>query len=364
MKVTIGGGWHTDKKENNKWGLKLDIRKKDELKHFSYALGESLAMKGHTVFVGNSDKEKSADYYVVQGMLHQLARQGGPDGSIRLIQRIESNKDLFNSEQKDERFRRFFLPHVVPSTSEKWPRAAAKIASVLEADIVIAIAGLSDTYIAGIGALVAKKPLVPIGVFGGASHHLLDALRGLTDVKFSDEWYRLYNNSLDASFVDTVLRLAGLDRPRVFFGYSGRARKTASKIKECLESEFGLRVTDWATDFQSGKVILTEIQAAARSCKYGVFLFTPDDTVRDGKETYKVPRANVVFEAGYFINAHGPERTLIIVQEGTRVLADYGGYIYPSLKNGRDLSPIKDRLRETFSEDLPKLPSQRSRSRG
>ena len=33
------------------------------------------------------------------------------------------------------------------------------------------------------------------------------------------------------------------------------------------------------------------------------------------------------------MSAHGRDRTLIIVQEGTKVLADYGGHIFISLKN-------------------------------
>jgi predicted nucleotide-binding protein len=120
----------------------------------------------------------------------------------------------------------------------------------------------------------------------------------------------------------------------------------------CLETEFGLEVIGWDKDFHSGVVIMTEIERAVHSSKYGVFLFTPDDTITDGRESYKVPRANVVFEAGYFINQHGLRRTLIIVQEGTRVLADYSGYIYPSFKDGLDLSSIRARFRQTFAEDL------------
>ena len=65
-----------------------------------------------------------------------------------------------------------------------------------------------------------------------------------------------------------------------------------------------------------------------------------------------VPRDNVVFEAGYFMNSHGPTRTVIIVQGDTKVLADYGGYIYLSIKDPDDISPIKQRLREIFRDDV------------
>jgi predicted nucleotide-binding protein len=132
------------------------------------------------------------------------------------------------------------------------------------------------------------------------------------------------------------------------------AKTTALRIKEYLKLGLGLDVTDWGIDFRNGKVILSEIQAAALSCKYSVFLFTPDDTLEaETGEKYKVPRANVVFEAGYFMNSHGPKRTVIIVQESTRVPSDYGGHIYLPLKDRDDISPIKERLREIFKEDLP-----------
>jgi len=311
-----------------------------------------LAIKRQTVFVGSDDKDKSVDPYIVDGMLAQLAEQNRPKRLIRPIQGIESNKDLYSDVRK-QKFDHLFLPYV-PPRAERWPRAAAKIVSVQEADVVITIAGLRDTYIAGVAALVAKKPLVPIGVCGGASRELFYALKSFGNVKLSEEWNLLYKSSLDDDFVSMVLRLGGLDRPRVFFGYCGQAKTTALRIKEYLKCELKLDVTDWATDFQPGEVILSEIRADALSCKYGVFLFTPDDTLEaETGEKYKVPRANVVFEAGYFMSSHGPKRTVIIVEESTRVPADYGGHIYLSLKDTGDISPIKESLLEIFKEDLP-----------
>jgi hypothetical protein len=219
--------------------------------------------------------------------------------------------------------------------------------------VVIAIAGLEDTYIAGIAALIARKPVVPVAVFGGASRELFFACRIFGNGNLPREWDQLYSSKLDAKFAETVLRLGGLDRTNVFLGYCSEASETASKVKEYLESQLGLRVIDWAKDFKPGHVILSEIQMAARLCKYGVFLFTPDDTVvTEPGKSHMVPRDNVVFEAGYFMNSHGPTRTVIIVQGDTKVLADYEGYIHLSIKAPDDTSSIEQRLREIFGDDV------------
>ncbi|MGH9719965.1 MAG: TIR domain-containing protein [Bryobacteraceae bacterium] len=78
-----------------------------------------------------------------------------------------------------------------------------------------------------------------------------------------------------------------------------------------LSGNLGLTVMDWAMDFTGGGTILEEIERAARLCTCGVFLFTKDDPL-DGDANQAAPRDNVVFEAGYFANAKGRDRVIII----------------------------------------------------
>jgi predicted nucleotide-binding protein len=103
----------------------------------------------------------------------------------------------------------------------------------------------------------------------------------------------------------------------------------------------GFRVTYWKTGFESGQVILDQLLEASFSCKYAILLLTPDEELaRDASR--RVPSANVSFELGFFINALGKERTRAIVQEGTEVLADYGGHIFISLPKAiRSIGPSK-----------------------
>jgi len=353
MKVTIIGGWENDNGKNEAWKLDIDDRKKADIHEFCRILGRLLALRRHEVFIGSDDEDKSVDPYIVQGMGEQLATQRDAPRLIRTIQGINSDKDLF-TDPRYRKFESFFSPYPPPPMRiESWPRAAAKIVSIQEADIVITIAGLGDTYIAGIAALVARKPVVPVAVFGGASRELFYASKVLGNRELPREWDRLYSSVLDQDFAETVLRLGGLDRTNVFLGYCSKAKKTAGRVKEHIESRLGLRAIDWATDFKTEEVILGQIQMAARQCKYGVFLFTPDDLVEtETGRSNMVPRDNVVFEAGYFMNSHGPKRAVIIVQGDTKVLADYGGYIYVRIKDGDDMSPIEQRLRETFADDV------------
>ena len=345
MRIAIFGGWDKDSNRNKEW--KVDEDRKAQIIEAARELGKTLASNRHTVVVG-SEKENSVDYHVVHSMLDQLEDSNASLPSIEVIEGIESEKPLYQVERENEKYWPVFSP--INRGGEGRPiRSAEKIMAVQKADAVITIAGLTDTWTGGIAAIVARKPVVPIGTFGGASRQLLQALgsldHALKSSKNSQKFSLLANNVWNPSLINTVADLAGLSGDRVFFGYCSRARNTALAIEQYLES-LGLNVINWASDFDSGEVILDEIHAAVSASKFGVFLFSPDDPGQNDEQ--RTPRDNVVFEAGYFMSAHGRGRTIIIVQKGTKVLADYSGHIYIPLENPNDISSIKDRLHKAF----------------
>ena len=347
MRVAILGGWDLDAARNKEWAVEAGKKSQAQIIEACRALGERLARNGHSVIVG-SEKEHSADYHVVHAMLDNL---DGPNGSlpwIEVIEGIESTEPLYRTERENEKYASFFSP-LNRINSGRAIRSAEKIMAVQKADAVITIGGLNDTWTGGIAAIVARKPVVPLGTFGGASQHLLQALDSLDHALKSPDnvqkFNRLANKVWNPGLIDTVFDLGGLSGDRVFFGYCSKARTTASAITEYLRS-LGLDVKDWATHLTSGRVILDEIHAAVSSCKYGVFLFTPD-------EPGNTPRDNVIFEAGYFMAAHGRDRTIIIVQKGTNVLADYGGHIYLNLEDPNDISTIKSELNRRLGKAPP-----------
>ena len=137
-----------------------------------------------------------------------------------------------------------------------------------------------------------------------------------------------------------------LKRRDVFLGYCSTSVTIAKQLKRFLTKDLGATVLDWKTDFQPGRTILQQIEEAAGRCSAGIFLFTGDDELADGLPDQKaVPRDNVVFEAGYFINAKGKDHVLIVRQSTAKMPADLGGDIYASFKDPSNIGSLKATVR-------------------
>ena len=96
-------------------------------------------------------------------------------------------------------------------------------------------------------------------------------------------------------------------------------------------------------DFRAGGSILGEIENARSSCSCGIFLFTEDNPL-EGTTEGAAPKDNVVFEAGYFMSAKDPERSLIIREGDAKMPADVGGAIYLHIEKGGDVNSIDSQL--------------------
>jgi len=122
------------------------------------------------------------------------------------------------------------------------------------------------------------------------------------------------------------------ERYDVFFGYCSKADRVAQNMKAYLTEEAGMRVLDWATDFRAGRTIMHEIDRASATCRCALFLFTVDDPIEGSATQTVVPRDNVLLEAGYFMNARGAKRVVVVREKGTKMPADLGGLIYLRLE--------------------------------
>ena len=142
-------------------------------------------------------------------------------------------------------------------------------------------------------------------------------------------------------------------RRDIFLGYSSGSRATAQSIRNYLEDTLEVSVLDWQTDFAPAESILSVIQEVEPRCTAAIFLFTADDVqqAEDGLEQ-AIPRDNVVFEAGYFANAKGKDRVLIVREQGTKMPADLGGDIYAPLNHRSDVSDIKPYLKRFVEQRL------------
>jgi Predicted nucleotide-binding protein containing TIR-like domain len=77
-----------------------------------------------------------------------------------------------------------------------------------------------------------------------------------------------------------------------------------------------------------------------------------EDDPLEGTSGGAAPRDNVVFEAGYFMSAKGPERCLIVRHGEAKMPADVGGAIYVPLSKTADVSSIEGRLSDFVAQNL------------
>ena len=80
---------------------------------------------------------------------------------------------------------------------------------------------------------------------------------------------------------------------------------------------------------------------------------TKDDIlVQSRRKLAPLPRDNVVFEVGFFAARLGMENTILIVESGTKIPADWGRNLYIPLKSRTDLSPVILRVVNAIKKQL------------
>lgn len=136
----------------------------------------------------------------------------------------------------------------------------------------------------------------------------------------------------------------------VFLGYCSGSDGVAARIGSLL-TRAGATVHDWSVDFRPGGSILDQIKGASDICSAGVFVFSEDDPLV-GQAGLAAPRDNVVFEAGYFMAAKGPERVLIVRVGNAKMPADLGGNIYLHLERPDLVAGLEAQLGRFVNERL------------
>lgn len=121
--------------------------------------------------------------------------------------------------------------------------------------------------------------------------------------------------------VDKIVALSGrvltdggapAGRPRVFVGSSFEGLDVADKLQELLSDEFSVVVWNQGTVFGLGDATLEALEAAVLDYDFGVFVFTPDDTVTSRGQTKGAARDNVLFELGMFIGRLGRRKAFVV----------------------------------------------------
>jgi predicted nucleotide-binding protein len=107
-------------------------------------------------------------------------------------------------------------------------------------------------------------------------------------------------------------------KPRVFIGSSGASSRIAQAIHSGLEDT--AECTVWtAGAFALATSTLASLQGHLHDSDFACFVFGPDDDATIKGELLKVPRDNVVYEAGLFSGHLGPDRCFVAVPKSVEV---------------------------------------------
>ena len=109
-----------------------------------------------------------------------------------------------------------------------------------------------------------------------------------------------------------------LVKPRIFIGSSGGSERYASAIHSYLRPV--AECTVWTEGaFGLATSTIAGLKKNLRDSDFGIFVFAPDDVADIKGRMLKVPRDNVVYEAGLFSGYLCPERCFIVVPETVQV---------------------------------------------
>jgi len=316
MPITILGSWL----EDNAGAFALE-GSRVEFVEACEAIGRALASREQQIIVG-SDSQISADYHVVKGVVDRA----GEDEALRPLVHVIRPESGRIFDDLWRRHSRLFTGHRGASNSE-----GAKIISVQDADAVLTIGGAEGTYRAGLAAMVARKTLVPIASFRGASRQLLDALEQFGQVRNMDE-FGLLSGPWTPFVKDTALRLSGVTRPPRLLIIHGRS-DDRYKLKDWLLNQDVVSsnndVVVMGEEFGVGSALYEKFEELASDVDAAIAVATPDD--KGGLETEALqdyrPRArqNVWLEVGWFWGRLGTTRIMILRKGATEIPSDLHG---------------------------------------
>jgi predicted nucleotide-binding protein len=108
----------------------------------------------------------------------------------------------------------------------------------------------------------------------------------------------------------------------------GRNEAKWRELKDIVKSQFRLNPIVLLEEPDKGsETVIEKFERYAETCSYAIALFTPDDEVTSGGETYLQARPNVVYELGWFCGRLGRPSVMLLLQTGTSLFSDFGGII-------------------------------------
>lgn len=112
------------------------------------------------------------------------------------------------------------------------------------------------------------------------------------------------------------------------FVIHGRDEAKWRELKDILKTEFRLNPIVLLEQPDAGcKTVIEKFEHYAQTCSYAIAVFTPDDEVTSGNDTYLQARPNVIYELGWFCGRLGRSGAMLLLREGTSLFSDFGGII-------------------------------------
>jgi predicted nucleotide-binding protein len=215
----------------------------------------------------------------------------------------------------------------VSGSESTWRHTRPQVVS--EVDAMITIGGADGTYQVGLEIKLARKRLVPIAAFGGASSRLLQELLTSEGLRQPDLFKRL-NNPWSRSSASHVMAVLGANEPSKVLLIHGHAQDRTI-LQDWLKAQELAHPVVMAQEFTSGQTLPEKFESLAAEADAAIALVTPDDLASSEDQMdikRKRARQNVWVEVGWFWGRLGLERILLLVRGDVEVPSDLDGIEY------------------------------------
>jgi hypothetical protein len=305
MQVSVVGSWKQE--DISQWSLRGSF---DDFCRACKSLGRQLAKTGQRVIVGSSSSY-TADFHVVTGVLEII---GSDRPRHSLITVIRPDRD--DSTVHDDLSRRHHGVFTFkPGGEIRW--AESHLIAVRDCGSLLTIGGGHSTYQCALAAVVARKKLVPIASFGGASLKIFEAAEALYQRSKDDlECLSHMRSSWSDIVMHKALNMLSISRKPKIFIIHGRS-KDWLELKDQLVNQVGLEnVEVMGEEFGRGLTLPEKFERMASRVDAAIAIATPDD--RGGLASEKASiyqnraRQNVWLEVGWFWGRLGRDKVMIL----------------------------------------------------
>src|SRR5262249_27005857 len=142
---------------------------------------------------------------------------------------------------------------------------------------------------------------------------------------------------------------------KIFIGSSTEGIEVARKIQNELHREFEIVIWNQGIFDRLGLSFLEILEETVNTFDYGIFVFTPDDTIQSRGEAKKIARDNVIFELGMFIGKLSRKKGFLVHPQNSdlHILSDFNGITMASYDPATTnlqaaLGPVCDMIRTSI----------------